>query len=112
MSIKAISAMLMISTILLIAVFQVYWLHRVYSDTRLNLERETNGIFRDLVYNAQMLRATQDTTIFKKGVHNSRFLVNILTSMRAEGADSATNYRHNGKPRRIILSFHAERGGD
>ena len=60
-----ISRLMMIVTILLVAGFQGYWITRLYNDEWHNLQRESDFIFRDVVYKLQLQRFVQnDTSIF------------------------------------------------
>lgn len=56
-----ISRILFSAAILLIVAFQSYWLNRLYRDERQGLKKETNNIFRDVMYNVQMQRFQEDT---------------------------------------------------
>lgn len=81
------SRILLLSVILLITSFQVYWLTRLYRDEKANLEKEANAIFRDVVYNLQVQRFEHDTFFMKQPAGNNLFVYNAVNSIRREMAD-------------------------
>src|SRR5689334_21399552 len=92
MNIQKLSKTLMISTIILIAAFQCYWITRLYKDERTNLMKETDVIFRDVVYKLQLQRFKSDTTfakVFSKNGPDNLFAFNVLDSVREKIVDSA-----------------------
>jgi signal transduction histidine kinase len=77
------SRVLLAAAILLIVAFQSYWLNKLYKDEWHGLKKETNGIFRDVIYNVQLQRFTRDTFIRKVVSGNNLFAhtaVNVLRS--------------------------------
>ncbi len=80
------SRILMIAAIGLIAVFQSYWLNRLYKEEWQGLQKETNGIFRDLVYNLQVERFKADTLIFRDKPGNNLFYLNAVNAIRRKTA--------------------------
>lgn len=91
LNIQKLSKTLMISTIILIAAFQCYWVTRLYKDEWMNLKKETDVIFRDVVYKLQLQRFRSDTTftkIFAKNGPDNLFAFNVLDSIRKKIIDS------------------------
>ncbi|HVZ25837.1 MAG TPA: HAMP domain-containing sensor histidine kinase [Sediminibacterium sp.] len=82
-----VSRILPLSVILLITAFQVYWLTRLYGDEKATLEKETNAIFRDVVYNLQVQRFRNDTLFMKQPAGNNLFIYNAVNTIRREIAD-------------------------
>ncbi len=78
------SRILLIAAILLIVAFQSYWLIRLYKEEKEGLKKETNGIFRDVVYNMQVERFKQDTMIFRKTSGNNLFVYNAVNAIRVQ----------------------------
>ena len=78
------SRILLVAAILLIVAFQSYWLIRLYKEERDGLKKETNGIFRDVVYNMQVDRFKQDTMIFRKTSGNNLFVYNAVNAIRVQ----------------------------
>ena len=76
--------MLLIAAILLIVAFQGYWLNRLYQEEWQGLKKETNGIFRDVVYNMQVERFKKDTLFFKKNSGNNLFVYNFVNALRSQ----------------------------
>lgn len=92
LNIQKLSKTLMISTIILIVGFQCYWIMRLYKDEWTNLKKETDVVFRDVVYKLQLQRFRSDTTftrIFAKNGPDNLFAFNVLDSVREKIIDSA-----------------------
>ena len=51
------------ATILLLAVFEGYWLNKLYQDEYKNLKKEVDISFRDAIYKLQQQRFETDTTL-------------------------------------------------
>lgn len=75
------------AAILLIVAFQLYWLNRLYKEEWTNLKKETNGIFRDVVYKMQVDRFKNDTLIFRKNGGENLFVFNAVNALRKRAAD-------------------------
>jgi two-component system phosphate regulon sensor histidine kinase PhoR len=75
---------MMWAAILLIVVFQSYWLRRLYTDEKEGLQKETNGIFRDMLYNLQMDRIHSDSQFFQFTSRPSLLSVNVVNALRKE----------------------------
>jgi two-component system phosphate regulon sensor histidine kinase PhoR len=75
---------MMWAAILLIVVFQSYWLRRLYTDEKEGLRKETNGIFRDMLYNLQMDRIHSDSQFFQFTSKPSLLSVNVVNALRKE----------------------------
>ncbi|CAN5149661.1 hypothetical protein BH11BAC6_BH11BAC6_00550 [soil metagenome] len=103
-SVKTISKTLMISTIILIAAFQFYWINRLYNDEWQNLKRENDVLFRDVVYKLQLQRFRSDTAFFKKGLPDNLFLFDVMDSVKENVIDSAMRTHVNGKERQLMIS--------
>ncbi|NCI48580.1 HAMP domain-containing histidine kinase [Sediminibacterium roseum] len=86
------SRVLLSSAILLIVAFQCYWLNRLYKDEWQGLKKETNGIFRDVIYNVQLQRFSRDSFIRRQVAGTNLFAhtaVNVLRSQTAALPDKA-----------------------
>jgi two-component system, OmpR family, phosphate regulon sensor histidine kinase PhoR len=58
------SAYVMAGSILVILLFQGYWLHRLYKEEQLRTQQQADVLFRDLVYKMQVQRFKADTLIY------------------------------------------------
>lgn len=76
------SRTLMIAAILLIVAFQGYWISRIYKEERTGLQKEANGLFRDVVYNLQVERFKHDTFFLKERTGNNLFKYNAVNAIR------------------------------
>jgi two-component system phosphate regulon sensor histidine kinase PhoR len=99
------SKILMISTIILIAAFQCYWISRLYNDEWMTLKKETDLLFRDVVYKLQLQRFRSDSTFFKKGMPDNLFAFNVIDSVREKIIDSTLRDSASGNERHIFLSI-------
>lgn len=80
------SRVLLVAAILLIVAFQSYWLNRLYKDEWEGLKKETNGIFRDVVYNMQVERAKSDTFFFKQRSGENLAVYNVVNAIRQQSS--------------------------
>lgn len=94
---------------MLIAAFQFYWINRLYKDEWQNLKKETDVIFRDVMYKLQLERFRNDTAIFKKGVPDNLFVLDVLDSVRNKLLDSATRRQEIHHQRQIMVSVSARK---
>ncbi len=85
----------MVAAILLIAAFQGYWINRIYQEERSGLQKEANGIFRDVVYNLQVERFKADTIFLKQKTDNNLFVYNAVNAIRHK---VASFHKDSGKP--------------
>jgi len=91
-----VSKILMISTIVLIAGFQYYWINKLYHQEWDTLKKETDVAFRDAVYKLQLQRFRKDTTFLKKGIPDNLFVVDLIDSLRDKFLDSIEANHMNG----------------
>jgi two-component system, OmpR family, phosphate regulon sensor histidine kinase PhoR len=85
----------MSATILIIAVFQGYWLTRLYEDEKQDLKKEADVLFRETVYKLQMHKFRNDTT-FLRSVPDNLFLMDAVNVIRRSAE------RQVGKPKMVI----------
>ncbi len=78
---------LMLAAILLILVFQGYWIDRLYKEERAGLKKEANGLFRDVVYNLQVERFKADTLIYRGSNKPNLFVFNAVNAIRRRAAE-------------------------
>lgn len=95
----------MISTIILIAAFQFYWLNRLYTDEWQNLKKESDVIFRDVVYRLQLQRFRNDTAIFKNDIPDNLFVFDVIDSVKEKFIDSAMKDHVSGKSRQLTIAI-------
>lgn len=78
------SRILLSAAILLIVAFQSYWLNKLYKDEWQGLKKETNGIFRDVIYNVQLQRFTRDTFIRRQVTGTNLFAHTAVNALRSQ----------------------------
>jgi len=99
--IKIVSRILMISSILLIVGFQCWWINGLYKDEWKNLQRETDVLFRDVVYKLQLQRFRSDTAFFRKDLPDNLFVFDVLDSVKEKVMDSSLA---NAKQKHVMIS--------
>ncbi len=82
------SRVLLVAAILLIVAFQSYWINRLYKEEWQGLRKETNGIFRDVIYNVQVERFKIKTDSFYQRKTNNLFALNAVNALRRDAADT------------------------
>lgn len=97
MSKLKLSRVLLVAAILLIVAFQSYWLNRLYKDEWEGLKKETNGIFRDVVYNMQVERAKSDTLFSKQNSGENLFVYNVVNAIRRQSSAIKKEENYSGK---------------
>ena len=100
----------MMSTIVLIAAFQFYWITRLYNTEWQNLQKETDVVFRDVVYKLQLQRFRNDTAFFKKGIPDNLFVLDVMDSVRETVVDSVTKQHMMGRERKVMISINKPHG--
>ncbi|MEP7317309.1 MAG: HAMP domain-containing sensor histidine kinase [Panacibacter sp.] len=86
------SKALMTGTILLIVAFQCYWINRLYNDEWLGLKKQSDVIFRDVVYKLQLQRFRNDTGFFDKSIPDNLFVLDVIDSVKEKMIDSAMKH--------------------
>jgi len=103
-SVKTVSQVLMVSTIILVAAFQFYWVKRLFNTEWQNLEKETDVVFREVVYKLQLKRFRNDTAFFKKKIPDNLFVFDVIDSVRETFVEPTTKQHTAGRQRQIIIS--------
>ncbi len=85
------SLVLLAAAILMIVAFQSYWINRLYKEEWQTLKKETNGIFRDVVYKMQVDRFKADTLIFRQNAGDNLFAYNAVNALRQQNAKLIKN---------------------
>ena len=75
-----ISRLVMISAICMIVVFQIYWINRLFSEEKERLQKQTDVLFKELVYKLQLNRFKRDTLIYNTGKGNNLFALEAVNS--------------------------------
>ena len=75
-----ISRLVMISAICMIVAFQIYWINRLFSEEKERLRKQTDVIFKELVYKLQLNRFKRDTLIYNAGKGNNLFALEAVNS--------------------------------
>ena len=108
------SKILMIASIVLIAVFQGYWIAKLYKEERASLQKEADLLFRDVVYKLQLQRLKSDTTFIKHGLPDNLFAFDVLKEMKQNAFDSVQtkNLKGDTTQKHLFISMNVQRQGD
>jgi two-component system phosphate regulon sensor histidine kinase PhoR len=111
------AALLMVLTIIGVAVFQGYWIRKLYTEEWNGLRRETDVAFRDAMYELQVQRfhkgklLVKDTHFAARAADNL-FMLNVLDSMKTLIGDSvravAKDSTKSRLPRQVAISFQTD----
>lgn len=77
MSKLQVSRLLMISAILLILGFQVYWLHKLYMEEAAGFKKTTDIVFRETMYKVQAQRLKKDSLFYKIIPEENNFMGDV-----------------------------------
>ncbi len=64
----------------MIVVFQLYWVNRLFSEEKERLQKQTDVLFKELVYKLQLNRFKADTLIYNTGKGNNLFALEAVNS--------------------------------
>lgn len=73
-----ISRLVMISAICMIVVFQLYGINRLFSEEKERLQKQTDVLFKELVYKLQLNRFKADTLIYNTSKGNNLFALQAV----------------------------------
>lgn len=80
----------MIATIAVIAIFQAYWLVRLFNDEKQGLKKEADLLFRDAIYQMQMNKFREDS-LFNRIMPQNILVVDAVNMMRRTAAQQPGN---------------------
>lgn len=70
----------MISAICMIVAFQSYWVNRLFHEEKDRLHKQSNVLFKELVYKLQLNRFKADTLVYNTGKGNNLFALEAVNS--------------------------------
>ncbi len=85
------SRLFLIAAILLIVAFQGYWINKLFQEEKFRLEKETNTIFRDVIYNLQVDRFKADTIFYQSQKSPNLFVFNAVNELIRKSASVRNN---------------------
>ncbi len=91
------SRLFLIAAILLIVAFQGYWINKLFQEEKFRLEKETNTIFRDVIYNLQVDRFKADTIFYQSQKSPNLFVFNAVNELIRKSASVRNNVKKNLK---------------
>lgn len=102
----------MISTIILICAFQYYWINRLYNDEWQALKKETDVVFRDVMYRLQLERFRSDTGFFSKELPENLFIFDVIDSVKEKTADSIMHHHILSSQKQVRISIAPKKNND
>ncbi len=93
-----IARFLMIAAIILIAGFQVYWLHKLYSEEASGFKKTTDVVFRETMYKVQAQRLNRDSFFYKYIPEQNSFMGDVaeLVNSKIPRISFSTNTNEQG----------------
>ncbi len=74
----------MISAISMIVLFQCYWINRIFNEEKIRIQKQTDVIFKELIYQLQLNRFKADTIIFNSTKGNNLFALDAVNALLNE----------------------------
>ncbi len=93
---------LMAITILLIIVFQGYWIKKLYQEENNNFKKSADLTFRETMYRLQAERFTGDTMVFKGLPGDNFFMADIISSVQKVRVQS------DSAKQKLVISMNTE----
>lgn len=78
------SKVVMFSAITVIVTFQCYWVNRVFLEEKERVQKQTDILFKELVYTMQINRFKSDTLIYNTGKGNNLFALEAANAFLKE----------------------------
>lgn len=94
-----------VCTIILIAAFQCYWINSLYNTEWQTLKKETDVLFRDVVYKLQVQRFRDDTSLFREPIPDNLFVLDVIDSVKKKFIDSALKHNAPGKEKIVTIKI-------
>ncbi len=79
-----IARFLMVVAIVLIAGFQIYWLHKLYSEEASGFKKTTDVVFRETMYKVQAQRLKRDSFFYKYIPEQNNFMGDVAELVTAK----------------------------
>ena len=79
-----IARLLMVAAIVLIAGFQVYWLHKLYAEEASGFKKTTDVVFRETMYKVQAQRLKRDSFFYKYIPEQNSFMGDVAELVNAK----------------------------
>ncbi len=84
MSKLRLSKVVMFSAITVIVAFQCYWVNRIFLEEKERVQKQTDLLFKELVYTMQINRFKSDTLIYNTGKGNNLFALEAANAFLKE----------------------------
>jgi signal transduction histidine kinase len=79
-----IAKLLMVAAIILIAGFQIYWLHKLYEEEAAGFKKTTDVVFRETMYKVQAQRLNRDSFFYKYIPEQNSFMGDVAELVTAK----------------------------
>jgi signal transduction histidine kinase len=99
-----IARFLMIAAIILIAGFQVYWLHKLYSEEASGFKKTTDVVFRETMYKVQAQRLNRDSFFYKYIPEQNSFMGDVAELVTSKIPRISFSTNSNGQENEMSFS--------
>jgi signal transduction histidine kinase len=99
-----IARFLMIAAIVLIAGFQVYWLHKLYSEEASGFKKTTDVVFRETMYKVQAQRLNRDSFFYKYIPEQNSFMGDVAELVTSKIPRISFSTNSNGQENEMSFS--------
>ncbi|MEI6263948.1 MAG: ATP-binding protein [Sphingobacteriia bacterium] len=100
-----ISRLVMVSAICMIVAFQLYWVNRLYKEENDRLQKQSDVLFKELVYKLQLNRFKADTLIYNTGKGNNLFALEAVNSFLKDRDSIKAKVMGNPKLEKLIMKM-------
>jgi two-component system, OmpR family, phosphate regulon sensor histidine kinase PhoR len=99
-----IARLLMLAAIVLIAGFQVYWLHKLYSEEASGFKKTTDVVFRETMYKVQAQRLNRDSFFYKYIPEQNSFMGDVAELVTSKIPKISFSTNSNGQENEMSFS--------
>jgi signal transduction histidine kinase len=99
-----IARLLMLAAIVLIAGFQVYWLHKLYSEEASGFKKTTDVVFRETMYKVQAQRLNRDSFFYKYIPEQNSFMGDVAELVTSKIPRISFSTNSNGQENEMSFS--------
>jgi signal transduction histidine kinase len=99
-----IARLLMVAAIVLIAGFQVYWLHKLYVEEASGFKKTTDVVFRETMYKVQAQRLKRDSFFYKYIPEQNSFMGDVAELVSAKIPRISISTNSSGQQNEMTFS--------
>lgn len=89
----------------MIVAFQLYWVNRLFKEENDRLQKQTDVLFKELVYKLQLNRFKADTLVYNTGKGNNLFALEAVNSFLKERDSIKGNVNGHPKLEKLVMKM-------